>query len=142
MESLKTLKRFLPTGLLISGCILLTLSLMTEGAAITLFIIFPVFSGAGPLFILSVILLIAGFLTLPLLFARSGEVVYMASGKHEKEIIQDTDARLREKNSVRAGGIIFIGPIPILVASDARTAFYTAIIALFFIIGLLLLLVF
>jgi len=132
---MKSLKRFLPVILLVSGAALLAISVITGGATLSLFIIFPIFTGSAPLFFVSVLLLIAGFFSLPMIFA-GGEEFFLSphSGSANPQNAE------RDKSRIRAGGVIFIGPIPILVASDGRTAFYTMLVAVIVLVVLLFLL--
>ena len=129
-----SLKRFLPVALLALGCALLAISIIAGDASLSVFIIFPVFSGSGSLFFASVLLIMAGFLTVPLFFL--GDLYELSSYEKNASILPED----RDGAKIRAGGVIFIGPIPILVASDGRTAFYTMLVAVIVLVVLLFLL--
>ena len=132
---MKSLKRFLPVLLLVSGCALLAVSVIMGDVTLFLFVVLPVFTGNGPLFVVSIILLLAGFFSLPLIFA--GDEEFLLSPHSGSANLQNKE---RDKSRIRAGGVIFIGPIPILVAGDGRTAFYTMLLATIVISVLMLLL--
>ncbi len=144
---MKSLKMFLPVLLMISGCTLLAISVITGDADISIFIIFPVFSGSTPLFVFSVILLIAGFISLPLLFFGMDEVAFpiplSAINQQEERTEEGTaPAGAGLRSVVKATGVIFIGPIPVVIGSDSKTALYAALIALALVTVVLLLLLF
>jgi len=104
-------KRWIPVLLLLSATVLLVLSVIRGEAEVYLFILFPVFSGHGLLFVLSILLFIVGFLSVPLIFTEDTPV---STGFFDGE-----------EAKIRSGGVIFVGPIPIIVLGDGRTAFYT-----------------
>jgi len=144
---MKSLKMFLPVLLMISGCTILAISVITGDAAISIFIIFPVFSGRTLLFVLSVILLIAGFISLPLLFFGMDEVAFhipMSAINQQKERTgeRNAPAGTELRSVVKATGVIFIGPVPIVIGSDSKTALYVALIAFALVTVLLLLMLF
>ncbi len=111
-------KRIVPPALIAAGVGLLIIGLASGSVRISLFIIFPVFSGSGPLFFASVVLIVAGFFTIPLVMTHENEPLLPGEGLPDKG------------PALRAGAVIFIGPIPILLASDRRTALYTMLAAL------------
>ena len=127
------LKRRIPVLLLLSGVLLLVFSVISGSTRVFMFLIFPVFSGSSPLFFVSVLLIIAGFLTAPLFFL--GDLYEIASYEKNAAIMPEE----KDNVKIRAGGVIFIGPIPVVIAGDRRTAFYTMIVGLVLLLFLLFL---
>lgn len=111
--SLRSVLRPLGPILLGAGGVLLGESVATGGARLYLLLIVPVFTGTTALFAVSVALLVAGFLLLPLLFVG--------------EEFSDTATEPVDISPVvggppeEAGGLILVGPIPIFFGAWRRT---------------------
>ncbi len=119
-----SLKGLIPVLLLLSGASLLAFSVISGSTQMFMFLIFPVFSGSSLLFFVSALLIIAGFLTAPFFFL--GGLYEIAPYEKNAGIISEE----KDNVKIRTGGVIFIGPIPVIIAGDRRTAFYTMIVTL------------
>ena len=114
----------LASFLFIAGIILLILAMIKGEGKAGIFIIFPFFAGSGILSIAGILLIFLSFV----IFFFS----FPSSPKYWNE-----EAKVEKKT----GGIIFIGPIPIIFSSDysiAKILFILASIAIFFILLLLI----
>ena len=97
--------------LFILGLVCIIVSIVSGEGQVGIFIIFPFVAGTGWLILVGVLLVFTGvflyLVSVPLLVPLSDKV-----GK-----------RYRKKTMTsRAGGMVLIGPIPIVVSSDARLA--------------------
>ena len=109
--------------LMITGLVLIALALVTGEAKVALVLFIPVIYGGGILLLLGILLLFLG------IFAR-----FFLPMTHEETTL--------EKNY---GGVVFIGPIPMVFGSDAkitRTMMYIGlviaiILLLFYVLWLL-----
>jgi len=114
----------LPSFLFIAGVILLILAMIKGEGKAGIFIIFPFFAGSGILSIAGILLIFLSFITFFLSFPSPPQY-WNEETKVEK----------------KTGGIIFIGPIPIIFSSDysiAKILFILASIVVFFILLLLI----
>lgn len=100
--------RLLPPIALLLGFGLLVLAVMSGGAHVFLLLIVPVVTGASLTFYLGTVLVVLGFLSLPLL--ASGEAAPPAP-RH------GAPPRAEGGWSDGAGGIVLLGPFPIFFGS-------------------------
>jgi uncharacterized membrane protein len=126
-------RRVIPPALILSGFGLLAVSVLSGSGHVQLFLVFPVFSGRGPAFLASVLLLMAGFFSLPFLLIGTDLPPVNPAEEHGLP---------EGRRELRSGAVIFIGPVPILLAGDSRVALYAMIAALVFLAFLLFLLCF
>jgi len=95
---------------------------------LVLVIIFPVLIGEGVLGLASMTLIFLGFLLLFLSF------FFMPSlPRSEAEQAQGTEWRTDERGkgrSVKGGGVILIGPVPLIFGSDWRMAIVAIVLAI------------
>jgi uncharacterized membrane protein len=110
---MRSFVRFLGPVCLVVGGILLGEALVTGGARFYLLLIVPVFTGTTPLFLLSVVLLVVGFLLLPLVFA-STEPPEVPSARAA------STASPPAATPPTSGGILLVGPIPIFFGAWRR----------------------
>lgn len=112
-----------PFILFLSGLIFIAISFLIGESKAGIFIIFPFIYGNGLLIFIGIILIFISFLFL--IFSFSNEI---EGG---------------ESKNVRTGGIIFIGPLPIIFSNDSKIIplllILTAIILTAFIIFILIL---
>ncbi|MCD6481112.1 MAG: DUF131 domain-containing protein [Thermoplasmata archaeon] len=116
----------IPQLLFISGTILLFLAFLTGEGKGGIFIIFPFFYGSGIFSMVGILLIFLSFLS------------FFFSFPHE---MGKTEFPPTEKTEMKTGGIIFIGPIPIVFSSDekmGRLLVTIAILIAIFIFALLL----
>lgn len=106
----------LPLLLFIFGIILIILSFLEGKARAGIFIIFPFIFATG----------ILAFIGMILIFLSIFMSIFSFNRKYE----------IKTKMEKKHGGVIFIGPIPIIFSSDEKMAFYiiVAIFIAFFII--------
>jgi len=90
---------------LLAGVALIVQSVLDGGANVTLIVIIPIISGYSLFFLLGVVLLFVGFLSLPFAFA---------SDDPELPLTPPGAADSSPKASGGVGGFVLIGPVPIL----------------------------
>lgn len=105
--------RFIGPLLLALGGALLAESLVTGGARFYLLVVVPVFTGTSAVFGMAVVLLITGFLTLPMLFASD-------EGPDASVGAPTVRSPLAGGPHEGSGGVLFIGPVPIFFGSWRR----------------------
>lgn len=103
-------------ALFFAGVILLFLALVQGDAKAGFFVIFPYISGSGILTAVgvSLIMLSMGVFLFAQLPSKNRTSYYQTNFVYKKR---------------KAGGIIFIGPIPVIIANDRQMAIFMAIIA-------------
>jgi uncharacterized protein (TIGR00304 family) len=113
---------FVPVAFLVAGAVLVVLAVVTGGAAFGIALIVPFVVGRSLDLGLGVLLLVLGFLTLPLGFAGSGDL---------SEERSEAPPPAAGGGSGGAGGFVIVGPVPILFGSwrnvSARTRLLIAI---------------
>lgn len=130
--------RFLiPLSLFIAGAAAVVAAVAVGEAEVSLFLVFPVFSGSSGLFLLGVGLIVLGILA-------GFAMMFQGSLSPEADVEADgetrSDGRVPEKK-LRTGGVLLIGPIPIAYGSDARIAMIMLALAAFVATVVILLLV-
>ena len=105
-------------------------------AGLSLFLIFPVVTATGGWSALGILLLIAGFLALFLtLPAYEAEALPAARPPAAGPAGAPTGATSRR----RWGGVVFLGPIPVVFGSDAKVARWMLVVGLLLLVGLVVL---
>ena len=121
---------------LILGGSLLIYGILTGEVGFALFLIFPVFYGSGAISALSFIFLFLGFILFfiePFSFSHSTKkfksppVTYPSP---MEENVSEEDVKEKIKTKKKYGGIILIGPIPIVFGSDRDTVLVVVLIVL------------
>ncbi len=102
---------------MVTGVILVAISVLTGEARVAIVIIIPVIYGAGVLMLGGILCVIAGFF----LMFYSGS---MGGPQNDEETTGQATAERK------VGGVLMIGPIPIIFGSDKKTALIAAAIAL------------
>jgi len=109
----------LPIAMFAGGMSAIAASVATGQADVSLFIIFPVFTGSSWLFVLGTLLVVlsfaVGFIVLALGTAE------MASGRVSADIGHG-GAGTEEARRTGYGGVVFIGPVPIAFGSSRGMA--------------------
>ena len=148
----------------ISGFILLALSVTLGGGKVTWAVIIFVIEGSGVysfLGMLGILLVFLGFIFLLIAFAHgSYETVRFEDfwdDQDEYELVrrpkkrtkkgagktalkqplkqsQQPGSRPRPRTTVKSGGVIFIGPIPIIWGSDRKIAYVMAVVAVILVV--------
>ncbi|MGM0404922.1 MAG: TIGR00304 family membrane protein [Thermoplasmatota archaeon] len=107
-------RRMLPLILFLIGISLIILSVMTGESQLALFLIFPVIYGGGVIMMIGILIIFLSFISL-----------FFILPFHD-----DTQLTESERDS-KWGGIIFIGPIPIVMGKDrsvTKTMLYIGLI--------------
>lgn len=137
--------------LIITGFSLLAYSISQGDSNISLIFIFPVVIGGGALGSLGILMLIVGIFLLPITFFYYKTRRYMGGyrdrtphsrGETRKNIHRDRGRWEMESlgGRTRGGGVIFIGPIPIVFGSDKGIAKWMIVVGV--IIAVIMLLMF
>ncbi|MCI4364467.1 MAG: DUF131 domain-containing protein [Thermoplasmata archaeon] len=99
----------LPLALFVAGAALIADSLVRGSASVALLVVLPIFFGSSAEFLGGVVLLLAGFLTLPLALPWPEPV---------ERPVGAPAARAREEvPSAEVGGFVLIGPVPVFFGS-------------------------
>ncbi len=128
-----------PVGLFAAGVACIAAAVLTGEAEVSLFLIFPVFSGSSGLFLLGTALIVFSFIAGFVLLMKgqlelAGENPYAPGSDAGPE---------RRKTKTGYGGVVFVGPVPIAFGSDKTMALAMLMIGVVFaVVALVLLLVF
>ena len=114
--------RWLGIGGFALGVALLAVAVARGEAVLYLVLIFPVIQATGPLAFGAIAAMFAGLLLFFLAFAlgpqpRPESAPGIAPGPPEALSVESAPTR-----RTRAGGVIFLGPVPIIFGSDAQVA--------------------
>jgi uncharacterized protein (TIGR00304 family) len=118
-------KSFVPIGLLAAGLSLVVVSVVNGEADVSLVVIFPVISGSGFLFLIGVAMVVMGVLSGFMLIAATTHSTAPDPGDSSWG---DAGDGTSEKTS-KYGGIVLIGPVPIVFGSNARIAYVMLAVA-------------
>ena len=118
MTSLR-LRMIGPIALFVAGVVCVAASVLSGEADVSLFLIFPVFSGSGGLFLLGVALIVFSFV-IGLMALMMGQFELAGAGTYPQ---QEGAAPVDKKDRTRYGGVAMIGPVPIAFGSDKTMAF-------------------
>ena len=127
--------------LFLVGIIFLILAVASGEASIALFIIFPVIYGSGWLSVLGTFLIMIGIFLMflsPFYHYTRMEQSYPEAPYYEStpsETYIPTSEDLEEKKT-KIGGVVLIGPIPIVFGSDKNMAMLSVIIAILMLISI------
>ncbi len=104
----------LPTILFILGIALLLIAFIEGEAEAGIFLIFPFIAGSGILSFFGMLLIFLSFILFIFSFSLKSEM---------------QEALIPEKIEKKTGGIVFIGPIPVIFSSDVTIAKILIIVA-------------
>jgi uncharacterized protein (TIGR00304 family) len=107
MTARSTLLKILGTALIVAGAALLVLAIVQGDAEVALVVIIPVIYGTGLLPALAILLVFAGIVALFMSFVPT------ASPERERPHEENMD----RKEDKKFGGVVLIGPIPIVFGS-------------------------
>ncbi len=128
----------------IIGIIFLGLGISQGQGKVYWVIFIPVFEGTGVFSLIGILLMIVGIVLLMISFS-GGTIEWVDFQDEDEEMKGDhrdsqkqyrprDDMRStgypRQKPHIRTGGVIFIGPIPIIWGSDKKIAYIMAVVAL------------
>lgn len=132
---------WLPGMLFLGGMCLIAASVVTGEADLSLVVIIPVISGTGGVFLLGMLLIVAG-LVLGFVLVAMGQTEWT----DHKELARTGENGLhharREKREVRYGGVVLIGPVPIAFGSNMRMAITMLVVGIIIAIVTLALILF
>ncbi len=120
--------------LLFSGIALLSYALYIGEASMALFIVFPVIYGTGAYSTLGILLIMAGIFLLflsPLENAGDAQLI-----EPNKTPQMYDEPRESKEERVKYGGVVFIGPIPIVFGSDRGMARLSLLIGVVMLIAI------
>ena len=132
---------WLPGILFFGGIFLIAVSVATGEADLSLVVVFPVISGTGGVFLLGMLLTVAG-----LLLGFALMVIGKTEWADHQEPARTGESGLHhargEKREVRYGGVVLIGPIPIAFGSNMRMAVTMLVVGIIIAIVILALILF
>lgn len=100
--------------LFLAGIALLVISVATEEGEIGLFIVFPFIIAEGAIAVLAAVLIFVGIVMMMISFFVAPVII------DEPGPVEDGPTRV--KSNKRFGGVVLIGPVPIIFGSDRSTA--------------------
>lgn len=128
-----------PVGLFAAGVACIAASVLTGEAEVSLFLIFPVFSGSSGLFLLGTALIVFSFIAGFVLLMK-GQLELASENPYAPDAGAGPE---RRKAKTGYGGVVLLGPVPIAFGSDKTMALAMLIIGVVFaVVALVLLLVF
>ena len=120
---------------LIGGCALLGYAVASGEANVAIVVFIPVIYGSGAMAFLGIICIIAaiflGFVGFTNRFAGE-EASGQEPSTSKTRPPQPTEYKPRK--SVKGGGVVLIGPIPVIFGSDTKTAIILAVLAIVLIV--------
>lgn len=119
--------------LFVAGAASLAVAFALGQATLSLVLIFPVITATGPWAALGIVLIVASFVVGFYTFSRSLAAAPIDAARIGPEATVTPPAPTR-----RWGGIVFLGPVPIVFGSDARVTTAMLILGLILFVGLLL----
>lgn len=110
-------RQLIPVLLFMSGIACIAVAVATGEADVSLFVIFPVFSGTGGLFLLGAVLII-------LSFVAGFALLWMGQLELRELQSQITGARegMHSEKKVHYGGVVLLGPVPVAFGSNRDIA--------------------
>jgi uncharacterized protein (TIGR00304 family) len=117
--------------LIVSSALLLIFAAISGDLELTIIFIIPVITGSGLIPALGGILLFFGIMLLFLSFMMSYDVANDGISVREVEPWE-----MEKKRKKRFGGVILVGPIPIVFGSDRGMALWVVVIAIICLIAI------
>ncbi len=115
----RTALRWLGVAGIVGGAALIAASLATGEGHAYLLLIFPVFTSTGALGLLGIVLLFAGIAGTMFSFAAGGIPAMETSGTTQPAQAPPSGPPTAAA-APRLGGVVMLGPIPLVFGSDAR----------------------
>jgi len=132
-----------------TGIIIMFIAVITGEANIALFLIFPVIYGSGALTLVATIFIMLGiflFFLSPFYHYTREEPSYLEPANYNEpynEPYTPTNQNItQEEKKTKIGGVVLIGPIPIVFGSDKQTAMLSVMIAILMLISIGIILMF
>lgn len=114
--------RWLGPALFVAGVAALVVGFLRGEATLNLFVIFPVITATGAWSALGILLLIAGSFALFVTWASYTTEPGIISGPPGDSASSPAPMAAPAAPSRRWGGVVFLGPIPIVFGSDPKMA--------------------
>ena len=114
-------RMWVPVGVFLAGVACIVVAAATGEAEVQLFIIFPLISGTSWLFVLGVVLIAASFI-LGFVVAASAMQADEQASPHAPLVQQPGEVVGAPQKKSRYGGVVLIGPVPIVFGSDRNMA--------------------
>ncbi len=128
--------RLLGPVLIVAGVVALAFGFLQGQAGLSLFLIFPVVTATGGWSALGILLFIAGFFAL---FLTLPSYVAEAPAPSEPSAAPPPGASPPVPPTRRWGGVVFLGPIPVVFGSDAKVARWMLVVGILLFVGLVVL---
>ncbi len=136
MDEAVRLVRLLGPAVFLAGVVSLAVGFLENQATLSLFVIFPVVTATGPWSILGIVLMIVGFFLFFLTWSAPVEMPPPPSPSLPPPTgvlpVPATSAR-------RWGGVVFLGPIPVVFGSDQKVTQWMLILGVALFVALLVL---
>lgn len=120
------MRMMVPTVLFVGGAACIAAAVMSGEAEVSLFLIFPVFTGSSGLFVLGTVFIIFSLVT-GFLFMILGQVEAVGA---ERLLGREQARPPAAQVDKRYGGVLLIGPVPIAFGSDSKTALAMLVIGI------------
>jgi uncharacterized protein (TIGR00304 family) len=128
--------RLLGPVLLVAGAACLVVGYLQGEATLSLFVIFPVITATGGWSALGILLLIAGFFGFFLTRPNWTAADPASPGGPTQSAASPPTAPAGAR---RWGGVVFLGPVPVIFGSDAKIARWMIVVGVLLFVGLLVL---
>lgn len=115
--------RILATLMILAGAALLVYTIAVGDMQVALLLIVPVIYGSSSLGILAIGLVIGG-----ILLAMADSFIGAGKGGPE-DVLSNKEGRPKTDERTEFGGVVFVGPIPILFGSSRRMTVFVAVLA-------------
>jgi len=129
-------RMWVPIAVFLAGVACIVVAAATGEAQVQLLIIFPLISGTSWLFILGVMLIIASFV-LGFVFAAPAMTEEDQASPRTPGVRHPEDAQQEPRRKARYGGVVLIGPVPIVFGSDRNVALIMLVLAIVLIVVVL-----
>ncbi len=120
-------KTWLPVALFAAGVALILVAVAAGTAEVNLFIVFPVFTGSSPLFIIGILFIALSFFV-GFALIMMGE---LEAFRHAADLPEEVEEEIHKgavpethRTKPSFGGLVLIGPIPIAFGSDRSIAIF------------------
>lgn len=128
---------WVPVAMFVVGVSLIAAAVITGEADVTLFLVFPVFSGSSAVFMLGTLFIVLSFFVgFFMLALGQAEAQRMAFGP-------DRQAAVKHEPRTEYGGVVLVGPFPIAFGSDRKMAVVMLVVGIviaIIVLGLLVML--
>jgi uncharacterized protein (TIGR00304 family) len=118
---------WIPVSMFVAGLALIISAVATGEAEVSLFLIFPVFSGSSALFLLGTVLIVLSFIVGFLMLAM-GQLELQAAGTWPQT--SRGQSAEPEPGKKRYGGVVLIGPVPIAFGSSRSIALFMLVLGI------------